>query len=244
VVRVTSDGQPYDAQVWALDTLYASPDEPPARASALPKPPAVTGWKPARPAPPTQPPAPPRPTPPPAPPAGDRASPAWPPPPGFRFLSTAERERLFGRYAYRVNPDRTVTITDGWVAANIVDVPTPQLARLRVTSVKFHKKAAAQLQALLAAWEQAGLLDRILSWNGTFAPRLMRKLDQLSSHAWGTAFDINAPQNGQGVLPPLVGQTASVRELVPLANHYGFYWGGHFSGAFVDGMHFEVAVIV
>jgi len=29
---------------------------------------------------------------------------------------------------------------------------------------------------------------------------------------------------------------------VPLANKWGFYWGGHFGGR-LDGMHFEVAVL-
>lgn len=238
LLRLTVDGQEYDAQVFALDTLFAAVGgsgdmlSPPRRTSSLPKPAAVLSWKPAAPTTTTL-----------VPPGGP-ASAAWPPPPGFRFLSTAEREKLFGRYAHHVNKDRSVTITDGWDGANIVEVPTPQLARLRVVSVKFHRRAARQLQALLAAWEQAGLLDRIISWDGSFSPRLMRTLDQLSAHAWGTAFDINAAQNAQGVTPPLVGQRASVRELVPLANQHGFFWGGHFTGAFVDGMHFEVAVLM
>ncbi|MFO7169582.1 MAG: M15 family metallopeptidase [Chloroflexota bacterium] len=245
LLRVSVDGQTYEAQVFALDTLYAPPGGEPRRASALAKPQVVQSWKPA-PAAPSASSAPPT--------SGatlastsagaPQRTPAWPPAPGFRFLSTAERERLFGKFAYRVNPNRTVTITDGWEAANIVDVPTPQLARLGVRSVKFHVRARAQLEGLLNAWQEAGLIDRILSWDGTYNPRMMRTVDQLSSHAWGTAFDINARQNGQGVQPPLVGQPACVRELVPLANQFGFFWGGHFTGAFVDGMHFEVAVLL
>jgi hypothetical protein len=241
------DGQTYEAQVFALDTLYAPPGQPPRRAGALPKPDAVTGWKPT-------PPAQPKPaaggvTAPPKPnfalPGGDRSSAAWPPAPGFQFIQTqAERERIFGKYQYRVNPDRTVTITDGWEKTNIVEVPTPQLAHLKVSKVLFHARARAQLEGLLSAWKDAGLIDRIISWDGTFVPRLMRKLDNLSAHSWGTAFDINWKQNQQGVRPPLVGQPASVRELAPLANQFGFFWGGHFSGAFIDGMHFEVAFLI
>jgi hypothetical protein len=236
VVRVASGGQSYETQVFARDTLFAIPGQLPRRASALPKPAAVRDWQPGTAAPGNPPTF--------ARPGGNRYSAAWPPPPGFRFLSTADRERLFGRYSYQVKPDRTIVITDDWERANIIDVATPQLRRFGIASVKFHRRAAPQFQALLAAWERAGLLDRILSWNGSFVPRLMRKLDQLSAHAWGTAFDINAPQNGQGVTPPLVGQGGSVRELVPLANHHGFFWGGHFVGEFVDGMHFEVALLV
>ena len=64
----------------------------------------------------------------------------------------------------------------------------------------------------------------------------------LSNHAFGSAFDINAAWNGLGVIPPLVGQKGSVRELVALANENGFYWGGHFPRR--DGMHFEIAKIL
>jgi hypothetical protein len=32
-----------------------------------------------------------------------------------------------------------------------------------------------------------------------------------------------------GTMPALRGEHGSVRELVPLANAHGFYWGGHFS---------------
>jgi hypothetical protein len=244
VFRLGFEGRDLDVQIFARDTLFALPGSAPARASTLPKPPAVSAWRPtpptsAQPTPPANNPSPPTFAPPP----GDRSSAAWPPAPGFRFLATADRERMFGKYAYTVNADRSVAITDGWAEQNLVDVPTPQLARLRVASVKFHRRAAPQLQALLAAWEHAGLLDRVISWDGTFVARMMRKLDQLSAHAWGSAFDINWKQNQQGILPPLVGQPASVRELVALANHHGFFWGGHFTGAFIDGMHFELAVL-
>src|SRR5512133_3895662 len=60
----------------------------------------------------------------------------------------------------------------------------------------------------------------------------------LSNYAWGTAFDINVAWNRLGTVPALRGERGSVRELVPLANAHGFYWGGHFSRR--DGMHFEV----
>ena len=64
----------------------------------------------------------------------------------------------------------------------------------------------------------------------------------MSNHAFGSAFDINAEQNTLGTRPPLVGQHGSVRQLVPIANKWGFYWGGHFGGR-QDGMHFEIAFI-
>jgi hypothetical protein len=39
-----------------------------------------------------------------------------------------------------------------------------------------------------------------------------------------------------------MGQKGCVRELVPIANEFGFYWGGHFSR--MDGMHFEIAKLL
>ena len=49
----------------------------------------------------------------------------------------------------------------------------------------------------------------------------------------------------------MIGQIGCVRELVPIANECGFYWGGHFgkevNGKMVgrlDGMHFEIAKII
>ena len=248
--QISFEGTTLQAQVFALDTVYAESGGEVRRMSALAKPQPVADWKAATPgaapvlhAPAaggaidiarlsyTQPP-------------GNQQSPAWPPAPGLRFLQPNEREQLFGKYSYTVKPNRDITITDGWAAANIITVATPQLARFSAPSVTFHKKAAPQFLALLAAWERAGLLDRITTWGGSFFPRMMRKLDLLSAHAFGSAFDINWQLNGQGVLPPLVGQNGSTRELVSLANQLGFYWGGHFSGAYVDGMHFEIATLL
>jgi hypothetical protein len=81
----------------------------------------------------------------------------------------------------------------------------------------------------------------VLTWEGSFAPRFVRGSNvTLSNHAWGTAFDINYAWNTLGAQPALRGQKGSVRELVPIANEFGFYWGGHFKGR-ADGMHFEVA---
>ncbi|WP_354234540.1 M15 family metallopeptidase [Bradyrhizobium sp. I1.8.5] len=65
---------------------------------------------------------------------------------------------------------------------------------------------------------------------------------RVRNHAFGSAFDINASENRLGARPALVGTRRSTRELVPLANRHGFYWGGHF-GSRPDGMHFETAFI-
>lgn len=181
----------------------------------------------------------------------DKYGPNWPPPPSFKpLVSDAERAQTFGSFSYKSandprDPER-ILVTDDWYKQNIILVEVPQLkdvTGMRGVHVPFHQAAAGQLERLFSAWESAGLLSHVRSWAGSYAPRFVRgSRTRLSNHAFGTAFDINVAWNGLGVQPALVGKTGSVRELVPVANEHGFYWGGHFSRK--DGMHFEVAVLV
>jgi hypothetical protein len=180
------------------------------------------------------------------------SSPDWPPAPSFGLLpNTAARQQMFGAFQFVHEPvagnAENIRITDGWQKQNIVPVTIPQLIGVRGAPrngvILFHRLAAKQLAAMWAAWEAAGLIDRVLVWAGSFVPRYIRgSRTELSNHAFGTAFDINVRWNGLGAQPALVGRQGSVRELVPIANEHGFYWGGHFRGR-PDGMHFEVAVL-
>jgi len=172
--------------------------------------------------------------------------------PDFRPLVTnRQREALFGRYEYvRVpqpgNPE-AIRILGNWERDNIVDVPIPQLRKAlgekAPGSIRFHRLAAAQLQLVWAEWEAAGLLNRILSFGGGFAARFVRgSRTLLSNHAFGSAFDINEAYNPFGQRPVSNGRRGCVRDLVPIANRCGFYWGGHYQSR-TDGMHFEIAVL-
>ena len=105
---------------------------------------------------------------------------------------------------------------------------------------------ANQFTDLWSAWENAGLLSKILTFDGAYNPRYIRggaKNQILSNHAFATAFDINYAWNKLGAEPATFGQEGCVYELVPIAHRFGFYWGGHFSTR-KDGMHFEVAKIL
>jgi len=178
----------------------------------------------------------------------DRTSetgPNWPPIPiGISPLSATDRAKLFGTFTFKHTPTSSnpeaITITDGWAAKNIVPVTIQQLSSVsRNQTVQFHTAAADRLVNLFSAWDQAGLKDRIKTWGGSWVPRYVRgSRTYLSNHAWGTAFDINVQWNMLGTRPALKGRTGSVRELVQIANTFGFYWGGHFKGR-PDGMHFE-----
>jgi len=177
----------------------------------------------------------------------------FPPPPSFPAItSTTERQKLFGKFTFKHRPVpgnfENIEITDDFVAKNIVTVKIPQLVGVRRAPssgrVQFHRSAAAQLEALWAEWDTAGLLDRVLTFDGSFVPRFIRgSTTTLSNHAFGSAFDINADFNPLGAVPALVGKRGSVRELVQIANQHGFFWGGHFKGR-KDGMHFEIAKLL
>lgn len=178
--------------------------------------------------------------------------PNFPPPPTFQPLAgTAARQRVFGKYDFRPkplpnNPEHIVILGD-WEAKNIVRVPIPQLIGVQGAPsdgvVRFHKAAADQFAALWKTWQKAKLLDRLLTYEGTFVPRFIRgSTTVLSNHAFGSAFDINASFNALGAEPARIGDRGCVRELVTIANEHGFYWGGHFSKR-PDGMHFEIAVL-
>lgn len=232
-------GVRFAIQVFGLDTLYQGQDGQVQRLSALD--PGMATVELTADAPPLAP----------APITASRDA-KWPPRPDFNPLpSTAARQQTFGAFQYVAAPVRgnaeSIRITDGWQQQNIVPVTIPQLIGVRGAPrngvILFHRMAAQQLAAMWAAWEAAGLLDRVIMWAGSFVPRFIRgSRTELSNHAFGTAFDINVEWNGLGVRPALVGERGSVRELVPIAHEHGFYWGGHFSGR-PDGMHFEVAVI-
>jgi peptidoglycan hydrolase-like protein with peptidoglycan-binding domain len=176
-----------------------------------------------------------------------KEGPNWPPPPSFKPLTASQMQAQFGKIEFRIKPDKSgIIITNNWQRENLVTIEIPQIKPLPpyfTSKLNVHKKAAPQFQKLFKEWEKAGLLNRVLTYDGSFNPRLIRgSSTNLSTHAFGIAIDINVQWNGLGVNPALVGQKGSVRELVPIANKLGFYWGGHFGRR--DGMHFEIAKII
>jgi hypothetical protein len=177
--------------------------------------------------------------------------PNWPPKPGFLPLTgNAARQSVFGKFQFQPkpipgNPENIVILGD-WVQKNIVLVNIPQLIGVKgfpkSGNVQFHKLGAKQLAKLFADWKKAGLISLVQTWGGTFVPRFVRgSTKTLSNHSQGSAFDCNMEWNALGAVPALAGDEGSTRELVPIANENGFYWGGHFSRQ--DGMHFELGEV-
>lgn len=172
---------------------------------------------------------------------------AWPAKPkGLRPPNAARRKRMFGDFDFKAaptsrNPEKIIIDPD-WVRANIIRVHTPALKSvLGNRGIRLHRKVKPHFDALIDELEDKELLDLILTWNGSYYPRYVRGSRRtLSNHSYGSAFDVNVQWNRLGRIPALVGDTGSVRELVPIANKHGFYWGGHYRTR-KDGMHFEFA---
>jgi len=175
----------------------------------------------------------------------------------FKFLQRPRDQR----------PDAEAIVQKGscdgtqadWVAANIMSIELPQLkfARGFTGRVRCHSRAAPILLALFKRWEEDDLLHLIMSYEGCFVPRYKRNqappgtgghgqkrsldVSALSNHSFGSAFDINFPDNQLGHVPAFCGQRGSTRELVASANALSVFWGGHFGTQ--DGMHFEISKV-
>lgn len=171
--------------------------------------------------------------------------------PGYKALTGAQREKLFGgpfRWVHvpiKSNPEN-IKILDNWTELNITRASIPELAELSggaYSRISCNIRCANQLKNLWKAWKAAGLLSFIKSYDGGYVPRLIRRSKTtLSNHAYGTAFDINAEWNPLGRTPAQLGQFGTVIPLVKIAAEHGFFWGGYFSRK--DGMHFEVYKII
>lgn len=165
-------------------------------------------------------------------------------------LSFAARSALFGAPKFTPAPQpgnkEAVRLDPEWVRTHLVEAHVPQLARFGVQhAVTVHYLAKPALLAVWQAWENAGLLDLVHTWDGCWNARYKRGrsggAENLSNHALGTAWDINAREYPLG---HPVDERAPIRELVPIAEAYGVAWGGNFGGGRTDGMHFEVAKIL
>lgn len=135
--------------------------------------------------------------------------------------------------------------SDTWIAENVTTVQIPQLEGVprpdgvaSNSSVAFHRLGTRSLSDLFAAWELAGLMGKVLSFDGGHAAQSPHS-EGVDAHTWAIAFDINAKWNPAGEPPVAVTVEGSVAELVEIANQHGFIWGGH-DPRRKAGLHFEL----
>lgn len=168
---------------------------------------------------------------------------SYPPEPThIRHLPYSSRDQHFGTLRYRANPDASIVVINDWQRQNLVSTRLPWQPPHAPAQIFWHRRFVDNIQNFFHAVDRAGIRHHILSWGGSWAPRLSRGSQVLSSHAYATAFDINATENGLNKEPARPGSSGCLYDVVSLANENGFWWGGHFERR--DGMHFEIALEV
>jgi hypothetical protein len=167
---------------------------------------------------------------------------SWPPKPPFKPLTPFLVRQAFGKNTQTIKGQPTdLVVQKQWEEEFIEDLRIPALERMvkyKMQPVRVHKRIAQRVLNLFAEWEKNGLMEKIVSVENFFDVRFVPgSRDIMSNHAYGIAFDLNREFNKTGHIPPVVGELGSVRELVPIANKHGFYWGGHLNR--LEGSHFE-----
>jgi hypothetical protein len=156
---------------------------------------------------------------------------------GTRFVRVASGvnppilvKQVFGEFAATPRSDDPayLTIQPSWVERNIVTTQVPLLG-----TVTCHRKLIPMVRGALEEIVASGLVAEIKVYSGCWAARTIARSTTAppSTHAYGAAIDINAPQNPYGAKPTMD------REIVRIFESWGFNWGGDF--LIPDGHHFE-----
>jgi hypothetical protein len=161
-------------------------------------------------------------------------------------FSDAELKSLFGSPELKAVGGGQFKVTNGWDTQNLVTafvsqlVGVPVLGTRSTGKVRFHKKAAPQLIAGFKALERENLDSKILSYEGSYNPRLIAGTTKVSRHTYAIAFDVNASFNPFHKPPAAKGTKGSLHEVADVLEQFGFGWGGEFKPESIDGMHFEL----
>ncbi len=157
-------------------------------------------------------------------------------PDGTRYVRVASGvnppivvKRVFGEFAATPQADPAyLTIQPSWVERNIVTKTVPLLG-----TVTCHRRLIPMVRGALREVQDAGLASEIKVYSGCWAARTVARSSTAppSTHAYGAAIDINAPQSPYGAKPNMN------LEVVRIFERWGFNWGGDF--LIPDGHHFE-----
>jgi D-alanyl-D-alanine carboxypeptidase-like protein len=157
-------------------------------------------------------------------------------PGGTRFVRVASGvnppilvKQAFGEFAAtpQSNP-AYLTIEPAWVEKHIVTTEVPLLG-----TITCNRKLIPMVRGALEDILASGLMSEIKVYSGCWASRTVSRSPTAppSTHAYGAAIDINAPQNPYGTKPTMN------RDVVRIFESWGFNWGGDF--LIPDGHHFE-----
>jgi hypothetical protein len=154
--------------------------------------------------------------------------------------------------AFYGNPGNIPAQWAAWEAANLVDVPCPWVIRFidgntitPVKAIRIHKKCADSLKVVLGSiWDAVGHDQSAIEtlhydhYSGSYNQRPMRGGSMRSMHGFGAAIDFDAEDNAQHAMKHLF-QSNSV--IVAKFEAEGWVWGGRWSPASIDAMHFQAA---
>jgi len=160
-----------------------------------------------------------------------------------RQFSQAELDKLFPIDCTIIPATREVRVNPLWERENLVKVSMPSSFGFQAP-FRMHRGAADAFKAWFAAIAKAKLHTRIVTFNGSYNPRLKRGANVpttkagLSRHARGLAIDINAAYNPMGRAPAKLGEVGCILELVALANEASLVCGADWHSP--DGQHFEL----
>lgn len=102
-----------------------------------------------------------------------------------------------------------------------------------ITKIACHRKLVPLFEAVFADIQAQGLQGSVKSYGGGYVWRMKRGQAKPSTHTWGIAIDLNDRTNAMGTAGDMDPR------LVALFESYGFVWGGRWSGANKDPMHFQ-----
>jgi hypothetical protein len=135
-----------------------------------------------------------------------------------------------GEFAARMGSGGALRLDPVWIRAHIETARVPILG-----TVTCNRAFVPLLRRALEEVQRRGLASSIHAgqYAGCFVPKfvLHDPTQIISHHAWGSAFDINVPENRFGATPH------EDPRLVAVFESLGFQWGGRW--LLPDGMHFE-----
>jgi hypothetical protein len=143
----------------------------------------------------------------------------------------------FGDPAPFARPDGTVD--PKWEIAQIARaklpfaIPYSASTATMITKIACHKKLVPLFEAVFADIQAQGLQGSVKTYGGGYVARMKRGQAKPSTHTWGIAIDLNDRTNAMGTAGDIDPR------LVALFEGYGFVWGGRWSGANKDPMHFQ-----
>ena len=158
---------------------------------------------------------------------------AWPAAPqGLRGIIAT-----FGNLSDYLRDDGT--LDPQWEIRNMLLAPLPFAIPLdwdptkRVTRIRCHRLLVPLYEAVFAEIVAQGLKSSLNTYGGAYQYRAKRNGAKPSTHSWGIAIDFNVSTNPMGRAGDMDPR------LVALMEDFGFVWGGRWSGASKDPMHFQ-----